>query len=82
MTNYDHSYAEDKVYGVLQSIVEDGQIMPPPELIIKPISFIQKLINGFEFKSGFIQTEAFTFTYFRTKEEAEEYQDALSRPMH
>lgn len=80
MARYD--YDHDKVFGVVESFDENGCTRFAPQIIKKPLQFIDKLIEGANFESVFVQTERQNFTFFPTLELAEDFLDEISNTNH
>lgn len=66
-------------FGVLETTMAEGDKIPPPELIRKPIEFIHKLIDGASFLSLSIETEAQILTFFPSKKLAEDFLDEICK---
>ena len=79
MCRLDMEYGQ--IFGVVETLVAEGDKIPPPEIIKKPIEFVDKLINGGNFQSLTIETEAQYFSFFPSRKLAEDYLDELVKPI-
>lgn len=70
MANYDYEYG--KIFGVVEEI-NGTHRRPNPEIIQKPIEFVDSLISDGHFDNILIVTPSKHFNFFPSRKMAEEY---------